>query len=257
MKNVPLPFEVSLDELKANIDVFVEQAFTALESDFLEMPIGEGFVTYDAFCHGYQAIHDATDGFRILDPDVVFDTVCQEPMGLVVVRTILGLSPPEWSDVATMATGEQVGQGFARNMDRSIRRTPDRPIGHTSLQEKRIRALVASACKLLAESNRSTAAGKMHRLDKVDTAHGIDSLTRVASEGVDYASLLYERFLGRPFASHRDSVSEIVGGELEDRIERHLEKERIAYVRTTRSESIYGWEQNPDFFAQTRWRRSP
>jgi hypothetical protein len=37
--------------------------------------------------------------------------------------------------------------------------------------------------------------------------------------GVPYAMLLYERFLGRPFAGHRDSVSEIVGDSLESAIE--------------------------------------
>lgn len=52
---------------------------------------------------------------------------------------------------------------------------------------------------------------EVHRLDKVDTARGLESLKQVASQGVRYEALLYERLLGRPFASHRDSVSELVG----------------------------------------------
>ena len=33
----------------------------------------------------------------------------------------------------------------------------------------------------------------------------------MADLGAPYSILLYERFLGRPFAAHRDSVSELVG----------------------------------------------
>ena len=44
----------------------------------------------------------------------------------------------------------------------------------------------------------------LHRLDKVDTAVGIEGIRPMADLGVPYAMLLYERFLGRPFAGHRD-----------------------------------------------------
>lgn len=49
---------------------------------------------------------------------------------------------------------------------------------------------------------------KIHRLDKADTKAGSNTLRAMAELGVPYAMLLYERFLGRPFAGHRDSVSE-------------------------------------------------
>jgi len=35
----------------------------------------------------------------------------------------------------------------------------------------------------------------------------------MADLGAPYAMLLYERFLGRPFAGHRDSVSQYVGAD--------------------------------------------
>jgi len=60
---------------------------------------------------------------------------------------------------------------------------------------------------------------QLHRLDKADTRRGIQSLSNLAGMGVPYAMLLYERFLGRPFAAHRDSVSELVGDSLELAIE--------------------------------------
>nr|VFK40088.1 MAG: hypothetical protein BECKTC1821E_GA0114239_100666 [Candidatus Kentron sp. TC]VFK48772.1 MAG: hypothetical protein BECKTC1821D_GA0114238_10639 [Candidatus Kentron sp. TC] len=59
--------------------------------------------------------------------------------------------------------------------------------------------------------------------------------------------LLYERYLGRPFAAHRDSVSDIVGGVLESAIERILYENGIGYRKMGRAERIPGLDQAPDF----------
>jgi hypothetical protein len=59
--------------------------------------------------------------------------------------------------------------------------------------------------------------------------------------------LLYERFLGRPFAGHRDSVSELIGGSLEASIEEVLSGAGISYRKTKRAEQIAGLDQTPDF----------
>jgi len=65
--------------------------------------------------------------------------------------------------------------------------------------------------------------------------------------GVPYAMLLYERFLGRPFAGHRDSVSELVGDNLESVIEDVLSSAGVSYRKTKRAERIPGFDQAPDF----------
>lgn len=67
-------------------------------------------------------------------------------------------------------------------------------------------------------------ADKMHRLYKADTSSGLNAIRTVSALGVPYAMLLYERFLGRPFAGHRDSVSELVGGGIESAIEEDMKK---------------------------------
>jgi hypothetical protein len=87
----------------------------------------------------------------------------------------------------------------------------------------------------------------LHRLDKVDTADGIRGIRPVADLGVPYAMLLYERFLGRPFAGHRDSVSELVGDIVESAIEDVLSKVGVSYRKTKRAERIAGFDQAPDF----------
>jgi len=69
----------------------------------------------------------------------------------------------------------------------------------------------------------------------------------MADLGVPYAMLLYERFLGRPFAGHRDSVSELVGDVVETAIEAVLAGSGIGFRKTKRAERVEGFDQAPDF----------
>lgn len=98
-----------------------------------------------------------------------------------------------------------------------------------------------------ADGVRSRLTGKLHRLDKVDTRNGLASLQPIADLGVPYAMLLYERFLGRPFAGHRDSVSELVGDVLESAIELMLSSAGITFRKTRRAERVTNFDQAPDF----------
>ena len=52
---------------------------------------------------------------------------------------------------------------------------------------------------------------------------------------------------GRPFAGHRDSVSELVGDVLESAIEDLLTKAGVTFRKTKRAERIDGFDQAPDF----------
>ena len=79
-----------------------------------------------------------------------------------------------------------------------------------------------TACQLLVEGAPQVEDHQLHRLHKADTTRGLDSVRGISGMGVPYAMLLYERFLGRPFAGHRDSVSELVGDPLESAIEEVL-----------------------------------
>lgn len=87
----------------------------------------------------------------------------------------------------------------------------------------------------------------IHRLNKPDTRGGIEDLKAMTQLGVPYPMLLYERFLGRPFAGHKDSVSELVGDSLEVRIEETLGSAGISYRKTKRAERVPGFDQAPDF----------
>jgi hypothetical protein len=99
----------------------------------------------------------------------------------------------------------------------------------------------------LTEGAPAVHAEKIHRLDKADTKAGLSTVRTMAELGVPYAMLLYERFLGRPFAGHRDSVSELVSDVMESAIEDVLSKAGISYRKTKRAASIVGFDQAPDF----------
>ena len=69
----------------------------------------------------------------------------------------------------------------------------------------------------------------------------------IADLGVPYSILLYERFLGRPFAGHRDSISELVGNIVENAIEDALSQAGVSFRKTKRAERLPGFDQAPDF----------
>jgi len=241
------PFEVEFEEIRKNTDVFVDSIFLSLESDFLSMPRGSGFIEYPVFERGYEELKQGTSSFSEITVERILPIILSEPISFIVLRAILGFSPSEWAYITTQRTGINITQGFVRTLDRKIRMTPAVPLEISGSTEKRLPALVQTACELLNEGAPEVEKGKIHRLGKADTKTGIIAIKSFSRMGVPYAMLLYERFLGRPFASHRDSVSDLVGDSLESAIEDVLTKAGISYRKTKRAERIDGFDQAPDF----------
>jgi hypothetical protein len=161
---------------------------------------------------------------------------------------MLGFTPPEWAYVTTQRANVEVTQGAVRSIDRRIRMAPLTPLrSNGGVTDGRLRALVMTACQLLTEGAPPEAPALIHRLDKADTKQGLASIQPLADLGVPYAMVLYERFLGRPFAGHRDSVSELVGDVLETAIEGVLSGAGISFRKTKRAQRVAGFDQAPDF----------
>lgn len=241
------PFEVSLDEILEDPEIYVDAVFSCLESEFLVLPKGAGFVEYSVFERGYEALKAATAGFSQLDPKKVFPVTVSEPISIVVLRSMLGFTPPEWGHVTTQRTGISVTQGFVRSLDRKVRMAPETELNTSGVTKERLEAMVQTACQLLAAGVPDVDSDQLHRLDKADTKHGVEGIQNLAGIGVPYAMLLYERFLGRPFAGHKDSVSELIGDSLESAIEDVLSKAGVSFRKTKRAERIEGFDQTPDF----------
>lgn len=241
------PFEATFEQIRGNPDPFVSSVFSCLESEFLVMPKGPGFIEYPTFERGYEALKQATAGFTRITVDRILPVTHSEPISIVVLRSMLGFTPPEWAYLTTQRTGVDVSQGFARGLDRKVRVAPATPVKTKGMTARRLGAMVQVACELLVQGAPEREIDRMHRLDKADTGTGASGIQALAGMGVPYAMLLYERFLGRPFAGHRDSVSELVGDSLESAIEDILNKNGISYRKTKRAERIDGFDQTPDF----------
>jgi hypothetical protein len=241
------PFEVPFEQIQEDPETYIMAVFSCLESEFLVLPKGTGFVDYPVFEAGYEALKQATSAFTNMTLASVYPVAADIPISLIVLRTMLGFTPPEWAYTTTQRTGSTVSQSFVRTLDRNIRMAPHKPLGTSKTTTDRVRVLIETACQLLSEGTPEVEEAQIHRLDKADTRAGLDTVGSLAQLGVPYAMLLYERFLGRPFAAHRDSVSELVGGGIESAIEDVLSKAGISYRKTGRAERIPGFDQAPDF----------
>ena len=244
-------FEANLTDIQANMDDYVDAVFASLDTEFLILPKGDDFVEYPTFEAGYEALKRATEGFSSLDARVVFAAVKDTPIALTVLRTMLGFTPPEWAAIASMQTGVEVTQGAARGLDRDIRKCPLGGYNFTKLRAERTYALIETACRMLEDGCPDVPERRLHRLNMADTRAGKDSLISVANMGVPYPVVLYERFLGRPFAGHRDSVSDAVGDILESKCEDVFSVYGVSCRKTKRAEKVPGFSPVPDFFIPT------
>ncbi len=243
-----LRFDTDYSDPSIIWDPLVDEVFSELKSRFIEMPKGDGFIDYRTFETGFQTLKRHTDAFTAVSPATVGAAVRETPIAFIIFRCILGLTPPEWAYVTTEMTETTVDQGAARAIDRNIRLNPlDSMSNSNSLTDQRICAMIDAGVRTLIQGAGTVAPGIIHRLEKVDTIEGLASLQPIVDLGVPYPVLLYERFLGRPFATHRDSVSELVGEVVEVAIKNVLSEAKVSFRETTRTERIIGFDQSPDF----------
>ncbi len=241
-------YEATPEELAAELDQYAKQVFDDLTSSFLVMPKGPSFLGYSRFREAYEVLKRWTKAFHDVAEITAWEAVLEDGLSLLVLRTMLGMTPPEWAELARQETGVAIDSGFARALDSKVRATPQYVRKLTRPETiDRVRALCRVACTYLNEQVPSGSENTVHRLNKFDTAEGVVSLQNAADRGVPYAVLLYERYLGRPFASHRDSVSGLVGDVMESAIEDRLAAAHITFRKTKRAERIPGFDQAPDF----------
>src|SRR5579875_2086296 len=161
-------YEAGPEELTAHLDEFIAAVFGDLTSSFLVMPKGPSFVDYPRFRQAYEVLKRRTSGFTSFHEEQVWNAVREDALSLLVVRTMLGMTPPEWAEIARQETGEAITSGFARTLDNGIRADPaamgNRLLnGHT---ERRLRTLIRTACVHLTASVPEGADDTVHRLNR-------------------------------------------------------------------------------------------
>jgi len=222
------------------------------------LPKGPHFIEYRDFQDAYETLKRCTSAFSEMTVAAVTAALLRDSLAFVVLRTILGVSPSEWAELARSELGIRVDQGTARKLDVDVRHKRDlfQKMALATSEKKvaiRTRALVDVAVRCLQRGAPAGSEGSVHRLKKADTEEGLVSLQHVANRHVPYAVLLYERYLGRPYASHRDSVSEYVGDVMESAITDLLVRHKVTFRKTGRAERVPGFDQAPDFFVPSEF----
>lgn len=115
------PFEVPYAEIEADVDAFINAVFDTLQSSFLLLPRGPGFVSYPEFQKAYEVLKRHTAGFTVVEPDNVMESLREDALAFIVLRTMLGFTPPELAYIASKESGIVVPQNFARTLDRRVR----------------------------------------------------------------------------------------------------------------------------------------
>jgi hypothetical protein len=261
------PFELTPEELNDRLEEMVDVTFSDLVSEFLLMPMGSAFIRYPDFRDAYEVLKRRTRAFEEFSTVTVNDAIEENSRVLGVLRAMLGMTAPEWAELAHSELNSDVTQNAARTLDRSCRDDPQyvrecllkhenriararnrgRIPPERSKTLERLDALVNIAVHYIIRGALDEQESVIHRLAKFDTKSGLESLRYASRENVPYAVLLYERYLGRPFAGHRDAVSELVGEVMENAIEERLRRYGVSFRKTGRAERIPGFGQAPDF----------
>lgn len=118
---MPHPFEIDPADLTAHIEQMVDVTFADIRSQFLLMPRGQNFVEFSSFQEAYEALKQETSAFEHFDDETVWRSLERNALAFVVVRTMLGISPPEWAELAKVERGVDVPQNIARQLDARCR----------------------------------------------------------------------------------------------------------------------------------------
>jgi len=213
------PFELDRQELNELLEKMVDVTMSDLGSEFLLMPIGKGFLKYEDFRTAYEVLKRHTRAFTHFTEKEIRQALLENSRTLCVLRAVLGMTPPEWAELARTECDSDITQGAARGLDKACRDRAD----HLMNMEKRYQGrlsrhkekggkpverpkglrrmddLIKVAIHHIRLGVPKETEDVIHRLAKFDTRKGLESLRHAARENVPYAVLLYERFLGRPF----------------------------------------------------------
>ncbi len=253
---------MNLQQIPAQYHARAESILDTLQSYFVDMPRGTGFLDSSDFKTSFERLRTDTSQGMDFTPATVLDAVRNDSRTWVVLRTIAGVTPPEAAALTMEAAAERgvqlsIGAELARTVDARCKRAEavllqpgSKATKREELHSSTLEAMVLGLTEVIVKGPGKVAPDRVHRLDKVDTRDGVKSLrVALADEGDMYAELLCERILGRPFATHRDAVSDLVGDSVEEKIMDVLEAHGVSAQKTGRRAKVETFPQAPDIIA--------
>jgi hypothetical protein len=157
------PFELKAEELAERLEEMVEVTAADLTSEFLLLPTGPGFIKYPDFRAAFETLKRNTNSFREFTEDRVFKAFLEDGRSFCVLRSILGMTPPEWAELVRSEYSIEIPQGAARTLDRKCRED----LGYIRRMEER--------CRIHTEKSK---ADKV--IERSVTLQRIDALIRAA-----------------------------------------------------------------------------
>ena len=121
------PFEATVAGW-GRLDAYVDAVFSSLQSDFMVMPRGNGFIDYRS-SNEVTSLKRATTGFRRMEPTQVL----RQSQVYCLHRRAghFGFHAARWAYVASQYSGLKITQGHVRTLDRGIRKSPFKPLTFT------------------------------------------------------------------------------------------------------------------------------
>ena len=166
--DVVRPYQLDDAQLEARMDEMVSVTFSDLTSQFMLLPRGNAFLTYEEFRDGYEALRLATKGFTAVTTETCWTALKQDARAFIVLRTILGVSPPEWQDLTAQETGSSLPSNTARSIDGKVKRDAaffTSGGGSTALMVERVTDMLQTACGVVNVGVEPVPEGLVHRLD--------------------------------------------------------------------------------------------
>ena len=179
----PQPFEADDEQLLLGIETYVDVFIGGLQSFFVVMPRGEGFVGFERFKRAYDCLRGMSGRFDELSEDVALRAVEQDPLALVVLRTMTGLTAPELAHLACGELGIEVKKPVFSTPGGQTREGWSGYLGYCQCKDagECAECMVRMAVRLLVRGASAVGPEAIHRLDKIDTKHGLRDVETLAS----------------------------------------------------------------------------
>jgi hypothetical protein len=235
--------------------LLAESYLSATQPSFHLIPRGDAMAPEGEFARAYEVLEEATHGFVDVSNVTLASALSRDPGTLAPLRMILGFTHSELAlAVGLLDPTQKISGGRLKTFERQ-----EPPKTASAARRALIDALAATVIALMERTILAvpdTSTDVFHsKLDKRDTRRGWEGVARDAREGVPYAALLYQRYVGGVWRQVQDAYSEAKGDALLERpLSALLDAEGISYHHSRTGASgaaetaqLFGIRPGPDF----------
>ena len=115
------PFELGPRELAEKLEEMVEITISDLQSEFLLMPMGPAYIKYEDFRDAYECLKRNTQAFSVFTEAQIKEGLLENSRVLCIIRSILGMTPPEWAELGKSEYGFDIPQKIADQLKSQYR----------------------------------------------------------------------------------------------------------------------------------------